>query len=141
MTAFGAVNAEAQTGLPPEKGGRIYSLGMPPVYKGDAAATLGWHDPGSDGRLNALFSMGVHRDLGSPVVGLAALGLEGYVGFRGREADGGGRALFMIPALHITRPSCSDSTPRSGSSWSSTSVAPATSRAFSPNSFSSMENT
>jgi hypothetical protein len=33
---------------------------------------------------------------------LAALGLEGYFGYRNREADGGGRALFMMPALHFT---------------------------------------
>jgi len=104
--AFGtltiASDAAAQTDRPPDKGGYTYSLGMPPVYKGDAAVTLGSYKPGSDGDLSALAAFGVHKDLMSPVVGAAALGLEGYVGLRGREADGGGRALFMIPTLHFT---------------------------------------
>ena len=97
-----STEAAAQTNRPPDKGGYTHSLGMPPVYKGDAAVTLGSYRPGSDSDLNSLFSFGVHKDLGSPVVGLAALGLEGYAGLRGTEADGGGRALFMIPALHFT---------------------------------------
>jgi len=104
--AFGALtiptDAAAQTDRPPDKGGYTYSLGMPPVYKGDAAMTLGSYRPGSDSDLSALFSFGVHKDLVSPVVGAAAIGLEGYVGLRGKEADGGGRALFMIPVLHFT---------------------------------------
>ena len=94
--------AVAQTHVPPDKGGQVYSLGMPPVYRGNAAGTIGPYNPGSDRDLNVLFSMGLRRSLGSPVIGLAALGVEGYVGLRGREADGGGRALFMVPALHFT---------------------------------------
>ena len=104
--AFAALNvsteAAAQTDRPPDKGGYTYSLGMPPVYKGDAAVTLGSYKPGSDSDLSALLSFGVHKDLVSPIVGAAAIGLEGYAGLRGKEADGGGRALFMIPVLHFT---------------------------------------
>lgn len=68
--------AFAQTNVPPQQGGVVYSLGMPPVYKGNAAVTLGSYRPGSVSDLSALLSMGVHKSLGSPVVGLAALGLE-----------------------------------------------------------------
>ncbi len=100
--APGTAEAQAQTGLPPDKGGTIYSLGMPPVYKGNAAVTLGPYDTGPQGKLNALLGLGLHRSLGSPVVGLAALGLEGYAGLRGTEFDGGGRALLMVPALYLT---------------------------------------
>ena len=92
----------AQTNVPPDKGGRVYSLGMPPMYKGVAGATLGSYDPANNSELNALFSMGVYRSLGSPIVGLAALGVEGYGGLRGREVDGGGRALFSLPVLGFT---------------------------------------
>jgi hypothetical protein len=104
--AFGALtiptDATAQTDRPPDKGGYTYSLGMPPVYKGDAAVMLGSYNPSGDGDLSALFAFGVHKDLVSPIVGAAAIGLEGYAGLRGKEADGGGRALFMIPVLHFT---------------------------------------
>ncbi len=96
------ITPAAAQDVPPDKGGMVYSLGMPPVWKGDAGATIGPYDPGQNGRLNTLVSMGLRRNLGSPVVGLAALGVEGYAGMRGEQVDGGGRALFMVPALHFT---------------------------------------
>lgn len=94
----------AQTDRPPEKGGRIFQLNMPPVYKGHAGATFGWYRPGEKAdELRVLFHLGVMKDLLPPVAGVAALGLEGYGGFRGSQAaDGGGRALFSIPTLHLT---------------------------------------
>jgi hypothetical protein len=99
LAPFGAL---AQTNLPPEKGGVVYSLGMPPVYKGHAGAMIGWYRPGEADDLAAYGHFGILRDLGSPVVGMAALGLEGYIGYRGQALDGGGRALFSIPVLHFT---------------------------------------
>ncbi len=102
LTLLGPVRASAQTDMPPEKGGVVYSLGMPPVYKGHAGAMLGWYRPGEANDLAAYGHFGILRDLGSPVVGLAAVGLEGYIGYRSQALDGGGRALFSIPALHFT---------------------------------------
>ncbi|UCF19200.1 MAG: hypothetical protein JSU87_14935, partial [Gemmatimonadota bacterium] len=99
---LGPADASAQTGLPPEKGGVVYSLGMPPVYKGHAGAMLGWYRPGEADDLAAYAHFGVLRDVGSPVVGIGALGLEGYIGYRSQALDGGGRALFSIPVLHFT---------------------------------------
>jgi hypothetical protein len=92
----------AQVDRPPEKGGQTYSLGMPPVYKGHAGVESGAYNLGGDSELLLYATMAVQKDLGSPVVGLGAIGLEGYIGNRGRDLDGGGRALFRIPALHFT---------------------------------------
>ena len=99
LTAAGT--AHAQRDLPPEKGGTTYSLGMPPVYKGRSGFEMQWYRPENDNQLAGFFNLGVSRDLGSPVVGIAALRLEGYFGFRGQEFDGGGRALYEIPSFHV----------------------------------------
>ncbi|MEE8361961.1 MAG: hypothetical protein V3R71_07375, partial [Gemmatimonadales bacterium] len=38
---LGHTDAAAQTDLPPDKGGKTYELGMPPVYKGNAGFMAG----------------------------------------------------------------------------------------------------
>ena len=80
----------AQRDLPPEKGGETYSLGMPPVYKGRSGFELQWYRPQNNSELAGFYNLGLSKDLGSPVVGIAALRLEGYVGFRNQDLDGGG---------------------------------------------------
>ncbi len=96
-----AGQASAQRDLPPEKGGETYSLGMPPVYKGRSGFELQWYRPQNNSELAGFYNLGVSKDLGSPVVGIAALRLEGYVGFRNQDLDGGGRALFEIPSFFL----------------------------------------
>ena len=100
---FSFQNLTAQTDRPPEKGGQIFQLKMPPLYKGHAGATFGWYRPNKEtDELRVLFHAGVMKDLLSPIAGIAAIGLEGYGGFRGSQgADGGGRALFSIPTFHL----------------------------------------
>jgi len=94
--------ARAQEDLPPALGGETYSLGMPPVYKGRAGFEYGWYRPRTDNEMTGLVNGGVSRDLGSPVIGIGALRLEGYLGFvNNQEMDGGGRALFEIPSFHV----------------------------------------
>ncbi|MGW8283149.1 MAG: hypothetical protein ACWGON_07605, partial [Gemmatimonadota bacterium] len=97
-------SAQSRSDRPPEQGGEVFQLGMPPVWKGHAGGTIGWYEPGQDaGQAQILGHAGILKDLGSPVVGLAAIGVEGYAGVRGVDGlDGGGRALFSIPALHFT---------------------------------------
>ena len=97
-------SAQSRSNRPPEQGGEVFQLGMPPVWKLHAGATAGWYTPGdSTGQSQFLAHAGVLKDLLSPVAGVAALGVEGYGGFRGVDGlDGGGRALFSIPALHFT---------------------------------------
>lgn len=100
----GVPPAAAQLDLPPERGGTTYSLGMPPVWKGHAGASVGWYRPASSAgdQLLALGHFGLSRDLGNPVVGIAAIGAEGYVGYRGDQSlDGGVRGLLSIPAMHL----------------------------------------
>jgi len=38
----------AQFDRPPEQGGRVFRLGMPPIWKGNAGATVGWYDRGGE---------------------------------------------------------------------------------------------
>jgi phosphatidylserine/phosphatidylglycerophosphate/cardiolipin synthase-like enzyme len=99
-----AATAQSRTDRPPEDGGEVFQLGMPPVWKGHAGGTVGWYTPGEEtGQAQILGHAGVLKDLMSPVVGIAAIGLEGYGGFRGVDGlDGGLRPLFSIPALHFT---------------------------------------
>jgi hypothetical protein len=94
---------EGWTGLdqPPEKGGLTYQLGMPPVYKGRSGFEVGWQRPARDGSLSAFYNLGVSRDIGSPVVGVAGWRLEGYLGLSDQDFDGGGRALFEIPSFRF----------------------------------------
>ena len=97
-------SAQSRSNRPPQDGGEVFQLGMPPVWKGHAGATAGWYTPGdSTGQSQFLAHAGILKDLMSPVAGVAAIGVEGYGGFRGIDGlDGGGRALFSIPALHFT---------------------------------------
>jgi hypothetical protein len=102
LACFGfAETASAQRDLPPEKGGETYSLGMPPVYKGRSGFELQWYRPENNSELAGFYNLGLSKDLGSPVVGIAALRLEGYVGLRNQNIDGGGRALFEIPSFFV----------------------------------------
>ena len=99
-----AATAQSRSNRPPEDGGEVFQLGMPPVWKAHAGGTVGWYTPGdSTGQAQILGHFGVFKDLLSPVAGVAAIGLEGYGGVRGVDGlDGGLRPLFSIPALHFT---------------------------------------
>ncbi|HEX9166186.1 MAG TPA: hypothetical protein VF862_09765 [Gemmatimonadales bacterium] len=93
----------AQYDRPPEQGGRVFRLGMPPIWKGNAGATVGWYDRGGEGLLQTHGHLGLMRDIGSPIVGIAAIGAEGYGGYRGdRSFNGGVRGLFSIPSFRVT---------------------------------------
>ena len=96
-----AGSAVAQRDLPPAEGGTTYSLGMPPVYKGRAGFEMQWYRPQNDSQMAAFLNLGLAKDLGSPVVGIAALRVEGYVGIRNQRFDGGGRGLWEIPSFHV----------------------------------------
>ena len=93
--------AYAQFDSPPTLGGLTHELGMPPVYRGRGGFELGWYRPQTASDPSGLFNLGLAKSLGSPVVGIAGLRLEGYVGVTREELDGGGRALWEIPSFHI----------------------------------------
>ena len=94
-------STRADRDLPPERGGQTYSLGMPPVYKGRAGLETQIYRPQTDDGFAGYLNLGLSRDLTSPVVGMAALRLEGYLGSRDRDFDGGCRALLEIPSFYI----------------------------------------
>jgi hypothetical protein len=93
--------ARGETNLPPEDGGFTQSLGMPPVYKGKAGIEGQWYEPGEASQLALYLNLGLGKDLGSPVVGIAGLAIEGYGGLRGGDLDGGGRAMFTVPTFGL----------------------------------------
>ena len=101
VVLLGAGVTVAIESAPPEKGGQTESLGMPPIYKGRAGFELQWYRPSTLSAMAGLGNLGFWRDLGSPVVGIAALGIEGYAGYRAQEFAGGLRAYYSIPSFHI----------------------------------------
>jgi hypothetical protein len=85
----------------PESGGHTYSLGMPPIWKGYGGIEVQWVRPGDQAQASGLLNLGLFKNLGSPVVGLAAIGAEGYGGVRASEFDWGARANLSIPLLNL----------------------------------------
>lgn len=97
----------AQTDIPVKQGGRIYQLGLPPIYKGNAGASFGWlqrtgEDNSVESSLHVMFHAGIRRDLMNPVAGLLAINAEGYIGYSGDgQGISGVRGLLSVPILHI----------------------------------------
>lgn len=87
--------------IPPKKGGTFSTLGLPPIYKGYLGSELQWYRPGDSSSSAILAIGGVRKDISSPVLGLAAIGLEGYAGIRSEEFDGGGRIEFSVPTFGL----------------------------------------
>ena len=95
-----AGTAAAQDSLPPWEGGMTVSLGQPERYHWYAGATLGadWRGPGG-ARTSIQAALGIAHAFTSPVTGFLAGALEGYVGVRASDPDGGARALLQVPLL------------------------------------------
>lgn len=89
------------TDRPPEQGGYTRAMGLPPLFKATAGLEYLSYHTSTDLELGALITLGVTRYLGSPVIGLLGLGVEGYVGGHASETDLGGRAYLTVPSLLI----------------------------------------
>jgi hypothetical protein len=98
---LGTDPAPAALDLPAEKGGFTYELGMPPVWKGYASIEWQFGRPDDYGQMAGLFNYEVRRDLGSPVVGIAALAFSAYGGYGGFDWEGGLRGLYRIPNFYF----------------------------------------
>jgi hypothetical protein len=94
---FAAVPAHAQYDRPPEQGGMTLSMGQPPIFKWFGGLILGVNELAGNGNFVAYGDLGVSRDLFSPVTGAGMLSLEGYIGARADNLDGGFRGMFLIP--------------------------------------------
>lgn len=94
----------AQDTLPPWEGGITTSLGQPPHTRWYAGASFGfdWQGSSTGGDPVAYGLFGASRSLTNPVVGLAAFAVEGYLGLRQSELDGGIRALLVNTPLRLT---------------------------------------
>ncbi|UCC83208.1 MAG: hypothetical protein JSW46_20025 [Gemmatimonadota bacterium] len=92
-----AVPAYAQYDRPPDEGGMTLSMGQPPIYKWFGGLILGANEMAENGQFVAYGDLGVSKDLFSPVTGAGMLSLEGYIGARADNLDGGFRGMFLIP--------------------------------------------
>ena len=92
-----ARHARAQASPAPETGGRTASLGQPPRWYGQVGFGAGAYLNGPSTDVMVRAAGGVYHPLLNPVMKLAELGMEAYIGARGRTADGGVRALVRVP--------------------------------------------
>jgi hypothetical protein len=74
-------------------------MGMPLRVRQTGGLEYLVYRPSENAENGGLFNIGAQQIIGNPVLGLAGLGLELYVGGRARDFDGGARAYFTIPAL------------------------------------------
>lgn len=92
-----ASSAAAQDSLPPWQGGITSSLGQPPLRNWFAGASAGtmWESNGVFLPIGYA-TFGNHVNIGSPVTAFLGGSVEGFIGFRGGDLDGGARALLSI---------------------------------------------
>ncbi len=89
------------TDRPPDKGGFTHAMGIPSHLRATVGVEYQAYKPSTDYQNGGLINAGITRYIGNPMVGIAALGLEGYFGGHAQQADLGVRALFSVPSLLI----------------------------------------
>lgn len=85
----------------PSDGGRAYSLGQPGVWKWSTGGSIGQLRTADTRVMTTEGRLGVMRDIGNPLVGLAAFQLEGFTRSRGDDLDGGVRAQLALPFARV----------------------------------------
>ena len=126
-----AAPAQAQrTNRPPEAGGQVYQLGMPPIWKGSAGASFGWYRPGEVDLLTVYANAGDsegsaesdRRHRGYRFRGLRGLPRQRRLRWRspGSLLDSHPRISASVPTTTFptARPTCC-----SGSSWAPVAAA------------------
>lgn len=94
-----ARHAAAQTPRAPDAGGRTASLGQPLRWHWQGGVGAGAYREGLSNDLILRAEGGVYHAPLNPVTKLVEFGAEAYVGARGRNADGGMRAILQVPYL------------------------------------------
>jgi hypothetical protein len=92
--------AEAQVRAPSD-GGLASAIGQPGPWKWTLGAASGWARRRGENQGTTEGRLGVYRDIGNPVVGLAAVHLEGWAGSRDASFDGGVRARLVSPLARL----------------------------------------
>ena len=86
----------------PSDGGFTKSLGQPDQWKWSAGLAVGRTKGEAKELLSATeMRLGAYHDLMNPVIGVAGLNFEGYLGTRGTQLDGGMRAHIASPVLRL----------------------------------------
>lgn len=98
--ALPLAHARAQL-RPPSDGGLATALGQPGPWKWTLGFASGWARRDRENQGTTEGRVGVYRDVGNPVVGVAALHLEGYAGTRDAAFDGGLRARLVSPMTRL----------------------------------------
>ena len=91
----------AQSAASPSDGGLVVSLGQPPNWHWQAGLAAGAWFEGPGSQLLVRASTSTYHDIFNPVVGMAQVGAEGFVGLRDTQFDGGVRALFRVPFIGL----------------------------------------
>lgn len=94
-----ARTANAQSVRAPTVGGRVVSLGQPPLRHWQFGVSAGAYLRGPATDVIVRAGGGVYYAPLNPVAKLAELGLEAYVGARGDRGDAGVRTIFQVPYL------------------------------------------
>ena len=82
-----------------DAGGRIFSLGQPPLRHWQIGLGAGAYLRGNSNDVLVRGSGGVYYAPFNPVAKIAELGFETYLGARGNRADAGVRTIFQVPYL------------------------------------------
>ncbi|MFV1987483.1 MAG: hypothetical protein ACC682_09375 [Gemmatimonadota bacterium] len=99
-----AATPPPRTSIDPDQGGLIKSMGQPPIWKPYLSLVGGSYAlPEKAREFVSYAEVGVFRDIGTPIAGIAGYAFEAYVGGRSGDGgvDGGARALFQSPFLRL----------------------------------------
>ena len=86
---------------PPERGGMVKSMGQPPTFKWFGGVEVGSYRRDDNKDVVGYATLALYKDLLSPVTSIFGVWGEGYVGLRRDALDGGGRLMFVSPALRL----------------------------------------
>ena len=97
-----AQRRDLPTGIDPDEGGQILSMGQPPIWKWYTTFTAGSWGASDPRSFAGYLDFGFFRDIGSPVASALGWSVEGYFGARGDEPiDGGFRGIVGSPFLRL----------------------------------------
>lgn len=99
--ALAALHTAIGQSRPPAEGGRTPSLGQPGYWKWSAGLAMGAGRRDSAHYTTAELRVTLMRDIGNPVIGLAAYELEAFGGTRNGNRDAGLRARLALPFARL----------------------------------------
>lgn len=91
----------AQTGAAADSFPPIISMGLPHAYRPYGGFGVGFSPKGPGNSFLTRVMAGIYRDITNPIPGFAGLAVEGWLGSKADEVDGGARLMFAMPATGL----------------------------------------